>query len=296
MKMTEGLSEVYYGLFQQCDWMSRIGIARSLRSAGLLFATVVGIVYLQNLYVVLYGSVLLWIVVFIGFELPNALKVGATRPFYTPVSKLLRLFRQALPMAGVMILNAVSAQIPTYFLVALCGEAVLGEYTAVAQFMIALTLLTGPLGQVAAPRLAEYLHTDHRRFWFLFWKLQALCLAIGAVGFVSAYLVGGWVLAVVLKADYAEYSLLLACMAVAIGIQQSDAFSGIAATALRAFKAQLIVRAMTSVLVFAAGWLLIALYGIWAMPAVLGIAPLVSTVIFILVIRDRLRLDSLQSS
>ena len=293
MKLTEGFSELYYGLFQQRDWMSRIGIARTLRSAGLLIAIVVGIIYFKNLYIALYGSFLLWIVVFSGYEVPYAVKVGATRPYFAPFTELWRLFRQAVPMAGVMVMNAISVQIPTYLIVAFWGERMLGEYTAVAQFMIALTLLTGPLGQVAAPRLAEYLHSNHGLFWVLFWKLQALCLVIGAVGFVGSYLVGGWVLSVVLKPDYADYNMLLAYLALAIAVQQSDAFTGIAATALRAFKIQLAVRIFTTMMVLVIGWILISRYGIWAMPATLVVAPLVSTVTYTIVIKHRLRRDGL---
>lgn len=289
MKMIEGLPDIYYGLFQRTDHMDRIGIARMLRGASLALLTLLGVFVWGDLVALLWGTCLLWLAVFAFYEVPQAIRFGATFPSLLPVRQAFTLFRTALPMAGVVFLNAFSAQLPIYFLVGYWGTKMLGQYTAVAQFILALTLLTGPMSQVSAPRIAAYLHQDAKAFWVLFWKLQAVAALLGLTAMAGALLLGNWVLSTILSPEYGSYYKLLALLSLTIGIQQADAFTGVAVTASRIFKCQLFVRIGTTLAILFAGWFLIRDMGMWAMPWVLMIPPAISILIYLPILRTEVR-------
>ena len=289
MKTLEGASEVLYGQFQRSDRMDRIGVARMLRGMLLAGMVLMGVLFMGNLLLALAGTACLWFLVLVGYEVPQAFKFGAMKPRLRPAGKTWTLFLTALPMAGVLGLNAVSTQIPVYLLVGYWGEVALGRYAAVAQFMLAAALLTGPMGQVAAPRLAQYFYGNPRAFWRLFWKLQILSVAIGVSATLGGYFLGSQILSFVVGPEFEKYGWLLALLGLVVGVRQADAFAGTAVTAARIFRLQFFVRIGTTLGVLGLGWLWIRSYGLWAMPWVLMIAPVVSVGIYIAAVRVKMR-------
>ena len=293
MKLIEGVAEVIYGFFQLKDRMSHIGIARAIRGFILAVVISVSVLGMGTLIPALYVVSSLWLLVLVGYEIPSAFNYGATWPSVRPLKQIWRLIKTVAPMGGVMVLNAISVQIPIYFLVGIWGEETLGVYTAVAQFMIALTMLSGPMGQVVAPRLAIYFQRDLGAFWRLFWKLQILSFGIGISAMVVAICVGEWALTLVLGDEYSGFSWLLAWLGLVIGVQQGGAFVGAAVTSARVFQRQFAVRLGTTIVIIILSWLFISRYGMWAMPFVLASGPLFSMAcyIFILYIESRLQLS-----
>jgi len=280
MKVLEGIADVPYAQLRRSDHMNYVGITRGVRGILMASVSVVGLLVLDSLLLALIGTCILWTVTLVFFELPVAFRAGAQRPSLIPLRRIRHLFVNALPMAGVMMINAVSVQIPVYVLVGYWGEKVLGHYAAVAQFLIAFTLMTGPMGLVVAPRFAVYFFRDQKRFWALFWKLQFLSLTMGAFAMVLAYLIGDRFLDLVLGREFAHLGGLLALLGMVAGVQQAGAFWGVAATASRIFHRQFVVRVLSLVVVTLASLLLIRRWGEWAMPWVLMCGPIVSCALY----------------
>jgi O-antigen/teichoic acid export membrane protein len=115
----------------------------------------------------------------------------------------------------------------------------------------------------ATPKLARLaIGPDPKGFLRLAGKLGATALALGVAAVAGAALLGGFVLTVAYRPEYAAYSgLLNAVMAAAIPGYVAVAL-GYAVTAARAFDAQVPLFCLAAATCGAASWLLVPQFGL----------------------------------
>jgi O-antigen/teichoic acid export membrane protein len=202
---------------------------------------------------------LTWVAVMVVYDLPRARRLSRVRPQLGPRVELARLARQGLPTGIAVAIVSLGIFMPRYFIVGYMDEASLGRFTAVSQFLMAMSLVSGPLAQACAPRLASDYHEHPKAFRGLVGKLVALSGLLGAIGVVVAWLFGKPVLGLLYGRDYEQYHDLLVLFVVVGTLSVLSLFMGTAATAARQLKAMLYTQLV------AAGVLLVGCW--WLVPA-----------------------------
>jgi O-antigen/teichoic acid export membrane protein len=185
----------------------------------------------------------------------------------------LAILRTALPLGVVLMLVTLNSNLPRYAIERNFGTRELGVFAAAASFLTGGNTVVNALGQSATPRLARYFAAgDRQGFWRLTVQLTAISAALGAVGIAGALLLGEWLLRIVYRAEFAQYSgLLVAVMIAAIPIYIASSL-GYVITSVRVFDAQLPLFCVVAAACFGASWLLVPRWGLVGAPAALGVA------------------------
>jgi O-antigen/teichoic acid export membrane protein len=269
-KACESISDIAYGALQHQERMDRV--ARSLALRGTLAVAVLWIaVYLTGS--VLIGSVGLaigWGAVVALYDLP-ALKGSLARPWWLAIKpgpttnwrKLAGLATVAAPLGVVMMLLSLNTNLPRYVIQHQLGERALGIFAAIAYLMVAGTTVVGALGQSASPRLAQF-HAagDIKRFRILLAKLAAIAGALGIGGILVAVAVGGPLLRIMFRADYAAAGNVLIWMMIAAAFSYVASALGYGLTASRRFKIQAPLNSVVIVVTAVSSVLLIPRHGL----------------------------------
>ncbi len=296
-KASESLSDICYGLMQQRERMDLIARSLVLKGLGSLGAVTSILALTGSLVLAVAGLAASWLLLFAAFDLRRTRLFdtserpgGGTRAVRP--GRLRRLAVLALPLGLAMMLISLNSSIPRYFIEEALGERALGFYSALAYLVIGGATVVHALGQSASPRLAQtYAAGDRRGFARLLGRLVALTLAFGCAGWLGAFLLGRPILGAVYTPEYAAYApLFTALMGVAVLWYATDLL-GYGLTAMRAFKVQLPILAVsTAANALLCAWLLprLGLVGaVWALLAYAVLYLLLSSVVFARGLRGR---------
>jgi O-antigen/teichoic acid export membrane protein len=292
-KAVESVSDVFYGMLQQREWMDRI--AKSMMIKGILsLASLSIIVYLTgSVFWGVIGLVFAWTLILIGYDLRSGLLIlgvspqlegrghdedgqaETVRPSFK-VRTLTRLAWFALPLGVVMMLVSLRTNIPRYLVERFLGEYELGIYAAVAYVIVAGNTVVHALGGAASPRLAQYYAAgDGRAFRKLLLRLVGIGVALGSAGILLALVGGEQILSLLYKPEYARQDLLVLLM-IAGAISYVAAFLTRAMTAARYLWVQMPLYVLTISVLTLACWWLMPLYGLngAAMALIIAVAVL----------------------
>ncbi len=149
------------------------------------------------------------------------------------------LLRLALPLGVVMLLLALYANIPRYFIQHYMGEESLGAYSAMAYAMVAVTGVAEALGHSATPRLSRYFAGGQiARFRSLLMKLLGFGIALGAAAIATVSLGGSRILTLLYRPQYAEHTDVFVWLTVAAALTCVAWMLNFGLTATRHFKIQ----------------------------------------------------------
>ena len=241
-KAVEAISDVHYGLMQQRDRMDRIAIALLLK--GPLF------LLMLTAAIRVTGSILCGVLALIGcalavllcYERRSAVLLLRDRRAARPRWELRRLYalaRLSFPLGIVMLLVALNANIPRYFVESWMGVRQLGYFTALIYPQTAGVMLTGALGQAATPRLARYFaDNDRDAFVRLLSRMVLLGAVVSGLGVLAAAVLGRQILTLLYQADYADCQEAFVWLMLAAGLSFLVSFLGYGMTAARVFHAQ----------------------------------------------------------
>jgi O-antigen/teichoic acid export membrane protein len=237
MRMAEGLSDIYYGVWQLRERMAIIawGMAiNGVASAALMaaaFALRTGVPGAAA------GAAL-------GSGIAFAFVHRRTRVVESMPSdgraarlawrRLLRLAGQAAPLGVISLLNALQSSVPRYFIRASTNETALGLFAAAYQLPVAGGIVVGALGSAAVPRLAS-LHAsgDVTAFRALTRKLLLAGALLGGVGVALSALVGGQILSLLYNSTFAAAEEMLVVISAATGLVFIASLEGYALTSAR---------------------------------------------------------------
>ncbi|QOJ15039.1 MAG: hypothetical protein HRU75_10455 [Planctomycetia bacterium] len=195
--------------------------------------------------------------VYLLYDRPSVRGAPDCNPQWT-WSSVRDVFVQVLPLGIVMLIINLCDSVPRLIMEHRTGSTTaLGYFSALAYIAMTANLLLIQVGIASANRLAQHYNRNFRLFLRLAAKLTGLALALGAVVMLGTLLVGRWLLAVVLRPDYAEYypEFLIVVGSQCLGLLIS--IFGITSTQMKLYWVQVTIHAAVLVTTAAAAWWLI---------------------------------------
>ncbi len=242
-KAIESFSDLVYGLFLQRERMEHLAHSLLLRGPLLLPFYAAVMWFTENLILGVALQLLVWTLVFLFHDLPQAARVlGSPRELLPrwERARLWQLTRRAAPLGPVGLTLSLVQNIPRYVIEHVLGVAMLGVYASLAYLLQAGHMVVQALGTTVTPRLAVYFaSSDLRSFFRLLFQMTGACLLIGAVGVIVAWVGGGQVLTLVYGPEFAAHTDLLVVIMIAGGIAFLSWFANNVLNAMRLFAHQL---------------------------------------------------------
>jgi O-antigen/teichoic acid export membrane protein len=251
MRAADSLSDVYQGLWQRHE---RMGVV-----AGWLFVNSVCSVAFMATGAALglglpgavtgsaLGSLAALAFVCLRTRIDRDMRRAATpSAVRVPWRRVRRLALEAAPLGVIILLGSLYQNIPRYFLHHIWGEASLGQFAAASQLTAVGTLVVAALGSAATPRLAS-LSTggEDRSFRALILRLLLAGAMLGAAGVVVSAALGGQILALLFRPEFASGKPVLVILSVAAGVAFVATLLGYVLTSVRVIAQQPVVLAGT---------------------------------------------------
>jgi O-antigen/teichoic acid export membrane protein len=279
-KAFESLSDVFYGLFQQHEWMARIAKSMMIKGPLSLLALGSGVALTHQLLWGAVGLAVSWGVILVCYDIPggalvlksmrkpggaiasNVVAKDALRPRWK-WNTLARLVWLALPLGIATLLISLTSNLPRYAMQHYWGERELGFFAAMASLMMAGNLVVSALGQSAVPRLAKhYADGDDAAFRGLLLRLVGAGALLGMLGVVLALVAGRQILTLLYRPEYANYPIALVWLMVAAAIYNVASLLGYGMTAARYFRPQMPLFAVVAGVVALGCLWLVPRYGV----------------------------------
>jgi O-antigen/teichoic acid export membrane protein len=177
-------------------------------------------------------------------------------------ARLKSLLWLSLPLGLAMLFIQLRNTIPRMILEDVRGEAELGIFAAMAYLIIVGNTVVMALSQSSIARLARaYADDDATRFVSVTRKLVMVGALLGAGGILIAKLGGELLLTLLYKEEYAQQGDVFLVVMLAGGIYYVGTMFGPPATAAGAYREQLVIQGVHSVVLLISGYLLIPEYG-----------------------------------
>lgn len=269
-RVVDGVGDVFYGLEQKRERMDLM--ARSLMIRGLVSLVLFAVVYrwTGSLNAALVAWPLAWAVPLLVFDLPRCRALvrgadggdgGSLAPRWRPAA-IKAIIWTALPLGVVMLLIQLRNTVPRTMLESAQGEEALGIFSAMAYLVLVSNTVVMALSQSSIARLARnHADGDARAFRATVAKLMAVGVVLGLGGVAVAQWWGGPLLALVYDAEYAVRADLFVLIMAGGGIMNLGSLLGAPATAMQAFRSQLVIHALNAGLLLALGRWLIPAHG-----------------------------------
>ena len=269
-KAFEFVSDIIFGFLQQREQMDRIARSMILKGPLSLAVMALAIYCTGNLVIASAGIAAVWAGMLLCYDAPLAARLlggarsalGLLIPRWSP-AVLWRLALLALPGGIVMTLISFSGNIPRYFIAHQLGTRELGIFAALVYPMVAGGTVIAALGQSATPRLAQlYASADRAEFSRLLARLVLIGTGLGGLGVLTVWLLGGPILSLLYRPEYAEYTRVFLWIAIATGVAYAASFLGYGMTAARYFRSQVPVFLATLLVTAAACAVLVPRFGL----------------------------------
>lgn len=191
MKTAENGSDLVYAVHQRSRRQDKIAYSLLLRSTTGMGAMLIGLSLWNSQAYAVFGVAICW------FTLLTVVDLKAAKTFYrssintTGESQLSRstwqkgrtLARESAPLAMALLTASLIANVPRLYLERTLGANALGEFAAVAYFVVPGSMLMGALGQACVPELAQAFSEGNRtQFNRTLWHMLAVALVLGACG------------------------------------------------------------------------------------------------------------------
>ena len=145
----------------------------------------------------------------------------------------------ALPLGPVMLLVAVNANVPRYFLAFHEGNRAVGVFAAVSYLAVVGTTLVGALGQSVSPRLAAaYATGNSQEFGRMVSSFLLFVCAIGLAGVAVAAVAGSALLSTFYSPEYGPAAPVLVLTMIGGGVSFVASALGYVLTSIRRLSAQ----------------------------------------------------------
>ncbi len=173
-----------------------------------------------------------------------------------------RLFRLAVPMGVLLLLEALAVNVPRYVLAASVGNYELGILVGLLTLLSAGSLFVDSVVQTAIPRMASYRAEEN------FGQLKGVLFKIGVlagggtvIAGIGAWYVGPFIVELLLSPEYADYPLAIVGIVTLVGIQLITRLVTAALTVVRKIDVNMYIGAVSLALTLVMSLLLIPTYG-----------------------------------
>ena len=245
-KLFDSVSDVCYGHLQARQRLREVSHSLILR--GLLSVLLLGAAFALTRQVAwaAAGTALGYLVVLALFDIPRTRR-GAGAWWLPEWGTLVMLTRLTWPLGVAVGLIALNASLPRYFLGREHGLNAVGLFTAMSYVTVAGSMVVTALGQAATTPLARLAEAaDLGPFRALLGRLLLAGSGLGVLGMVGAAVLGRPLLAGLYGSGYAQDVPVFTLLMGAAGLSYAASFAGFGMTALRQFRAQIPLFAVTS--------------------------------------------------
>ena len=268
-KSVEGLSQTYYGYFQQRERHDYVAASMIARSVAGPVGFLGGYLAAEELWGACLGLMVGWLAVQRFLDRPrlDAMLEGAhggLPRLGEPAARarLVRLVRHAFPLGLDQGVSSLAVNTPRYFVQGTAGGAALGVYSTLGYLAQVISMITSSLGIVVVPRLAR-LQRDGRRAAFtrLLGLSTLFSVLVSMAALLAALVAGAPVIRLLLGAEYVDQPLLLVLLlgAAAVTLQRS---MGRALTGARRFATFLVIDVLTLLATAVSAAVLVPAYGV----------------------------------
>lgn len=264
-KCFECMSDVTAGLLQREEQLKLVSISLMIRGIGSVIVFALSFAIGRNLSLSVAAMSLIWLAVVWFYDLPNVRRLTGSREPLLRFDRreLRRLAMLGLPLGWVATLSSLNTNIPRYFIQHQLGLADQGIFASLAYIVVAINLVVLALSQAGTTRLARlFIEAERKQFKVLLTTLTLAGVLIIIIGVPAALLVGRPFLNLVYGREYSNHVGLLAFLVGVTGVTTSGSFIFCGLTAARAFKPQLPIYGIATLVVFAASRVLIPHYGV----------------------------------
>jgi O-antigen/teichoic acid export membrane protein len=270
-RVVDGVGDVFYGLEQKRERMDLMARSLMIRAAVSLVLFAVGYRLTGSLNAALVAWPVAWAVPLLAFDLPRCRALaraagggdeeGRLRPRWRPAT-IKAIVWTALPMGMVMLLIQLRNTVPRTMLESAQGEAALGIFSAMAYLVLVSNTVVMALSQSSIARLARnHADGDARAFRVTVGKLMVVGVLLGLAGVAVARWWGGPLITLLYGAEYAVRGDLFVLIMAGGGLMNLGSLLGAPATAMQAFRSQLVIHALNAGLLVAMGRWLIPAHG-----------------------------------
>jgi len=259
-RLSENISDLYYGLFQKHRRLDLAGKSRMIRAVLGVTALAAGLSLTGRLVVGLAGLAGVWTAMLVLFDRPRAERFASV-PAARPAGRLWRLMRLGFPLGLTLGLTSLIVNVPRYLLEGLEGLEALGYYSAMVFFNIGLAMVSQAACQAASARLAVHFIEDLSRFMRLVRVLLMLMLVAAAAYVTVVAAFGEAILRVAYGSDYAGYAGLFWVVALAGAVDLLSGVAGYSLTAARYFAIQPVLKGATVLVCLVTVYVLTRRYG-----------------------------------
>jgi O-antigen/teichoic acid export membrane protein len=264
-KAFDAVSDILFGYHQRREQMRAIALSQGLNGVLSVVMLTLGVALTGDLLVGLAGFALASLVTLVARVVPaaRALRRADDEDPRDQAPERLGLIRRAAPLALVLLVTAVAANVPRLVVERDLGAYALGIFAGASYVVVAAANLVNAVGNAISPRLAASFAThDLATFRRILGRGVAFGAGLALVGALLSALVGGPVLTLVYTPDYADAGPLLAGMCLAAALGFSASFLVGAATAAQRFRAQVPVSVATCAVAVVASLLLVPSMGL----------------------------------
>jgi O-antigen/teichoic acid export membrane protein len=259
----ENLSDVHYGLAQRHQRLDLVAQSAMLRGGLGLLALAMGYFLTADLAVGLAGVAGAWGLVWLLFDRTTTRRWRDSSGSGAAFRRRLDLAWTAAPLGVAMLLLAMNANVPRYFIEAMVGLGELGLFAAMAHFVVAGRMPVTALCQAAFPRLADlYAAGDRAAFRRLLVRLTGVSLLPGFVGLVVAITFGRELLSLVYGPRFAEGASIFPSLMLVGAVLYTQTPFDYGLTAMHQFKVQPLIFGLAIVVNTAGCLVLIPRYGL----------------------------------
>ena len=280
----ENVSDLYHGYLQRRERLDLVARSTMLRVAASLAAAAAALLAFRSVLAATAGLATGRAAVLFAYDRPVS-----GRPRGSKTSRPWTVFRHALPLGAALMLTSLITNVPRYAIERFLGTRELGAFAAAASFVTLGATVVNALGQSATTRLARaHREGDRQTFFRTLAGMVLAALALGAAGVAAALLIGGRVLAVFFRPEFAAYDRVMAAVLAAGAAGYVAAVLGYGATAARVFAPQMPLLACSAAAAAAASCLLVPACGLYGAAAAIGIAGLAQIAGVVFILRHRL--------
>lgn len=261
-------SDIYTGFFQLNERHDLLSQTRILLAISMVAGFVIGMGLSGN---VIVGALLSGIAAHVPLmihSIPNyrrlvASEEDSTFPVTFDKQRQTKLFFQALPLAIVALMIALSVNLPYYLLALFSSVEEIGRFAALAVILTVTSTMGAPVSQILAPQFARLFATNEKQKFVRLLVLSELSIALlWAIGMVVVFLFGSQVMSAVYATDFSSNRNTIVWLAVAGGLRLCASFVGITITVGRVLYPQIVTNALDILVLAITGLILIPDFGI----------------------------------
>lgn len=265
LKAWESLGDVIHGDFQRRERLDLIGLSLLAKGLGSVLALAITLYLTGSISLASWAAASVFALVVLFYDVPALIVAYAAPTNHSlwprwSTERSYEIFRLTAPLGVTVLLGALIANVPRYFIEGFLGEAPLGVFAALAWVAVIGQVLAGAVAHAVLPRLSQlFAARDFHGFAGFLRQLLLAGAACGGLAVPLAMLLGPWLLQLVFGPEYAQQSQVFVILVGATAFSIVICFLDHALYAARWFRVQVPINLAALVAMVVACWYVVPL-------------------------------------